>query len=58
MKCKRCQGLMIKDQLFDPDGPFLHIEILRCLNCGGTVYPKANEQPVPDGSNDHTVQAA
>ena len=38
MKCLRCQGLIVKDQLCDPDGPYLHIRILRCLNCGGTTY--------------------
>ena len=37
MKCQRCQGLMVKDQIYDPDGPFLHIDILRCLNCGETL---------------------
>lgn len=38
MKCSKCQGLVVKDQLCDPDGPYLHIAILRCLNCGMTTY--------------------
>ena len=38
MKCSRCQGLVVKDQLYDPDGPYLQIGILRCLNCGETTY--------------------
>ena len=44
MKCSRCQGLIVKDQLCDPDGPYLHIRILRCLNCGGTTYPPKNKE--------------
>ena len=44
MECQRCQGLIVKDQLFDPDGPFLHIQILRCLNCGETVYPTTHNE--------------
>jgi len=45
MKCSRCQGLLVNDQLCDPDGPYLHIGILRCLNCGGTTYlPKNKEE--------------
>ena len=38
MKCQRCQGLAVRDEIFDPDGPYLHIAVLRCLNCGETVY--------------------
>lgn len=38
MKCSRCQGLVVRDQLYDPDGPYLQIAILRCLNCGETTY--------------------
>lgn len=37
MKCQRCQGLMIKDKIYDPDGQFLHLDIWRCVNCGETV---------------------
>ena len=37
MKCPRCQGLMVQDQIYDIESPFLHIDILRCLNCGHTV---------------------
>ena len=44
MKCLRCQGLLVRDHFYDTDGPFLHIEMLRCLNCGETVYPKMQEQ--------------
>jgi len=34
MKCPRCNGLMIQDQAYEVNGPFLHIDIWRCLNCG------------------------
>ena len=34
---------MVRDHFYDPDGPFLRIETLRCLNCGETVYPKAGK---------------
>ncbi len=44
MKCHRCTGLLVRDHFYDPDGPFLHIETLRCLNCGETVYPNTVEQ--------------
>lgn len=43
MKCSRCQGLVVPDQLYDPDGPYLHIAILRCLNCGETTYLKEDK---------------
>jgi len=43
MKCSRCQGLVVQDQLYDPDGPYLHIAILRCLNCGETTYLKEDK---------------
>lgn len=49
MKCSRCQGLVVQDQLYDPDGPYLHIEILRCLNCGETTYLKEDK----DEKNTH-----
>ncbi|MDA0739470.1 MAG: hypothetical protein O2999_08705 [Nitrospirae bacterium] len=53
MKCSRCQGLVVEDQLYDPDGPYLHIAILRCLNCGETTYIKDDKgkgqiQPQPN----------
>ena len=45
MKCSRCQGFIVEDQLYDPDGPYLHMRILRCLNCGGTTnLPKNKEE--------------
>lgn len=34
MKCPRCDGLMVKDYIYDPRGAASHLEILRCLNCG------------------------
>lgn len=37
MKCPRCQGLMVRDQIFDTEGPFVHIDVWRCLNCGKTT---------------------
>ncbi len=44
MKCPRCAGLLVRDHFYDTDGPFLHIETLRCVNCGETVYQKMPEQ--------------
>lgn len=37
MRCARCDGLMVRDQVFDLDGAILGLEILRCVNCGETV---------------------
>ena len=34
MKCPRCYGFMIQDQAYEVHGPFLHIDMWRCLNCG------------------------
>ena len=48
MKCQRCQGLTVKDEIFDPDGPYLHIAVLRCINCGETVYIDGKTSPKED----------
>ena len=37
MKCQRCEGFMVRDSIYNLDGQFHHIEVLRCLNCGETV---------------------
>ncbi len=37
MKCQRCEGLFVQDSMYNLDGPFHHLEVLRCLNCGETV---------------------
>jgi hypothetical protein len=37
MKCQRCQGFLVRDSIYNLDGQFYHIEVLRCLNCGETV---------------------
>ncbi len=37
MKCQRCKGLVVRDSIYNLDGQFLHLEVLRCLNCGETV---------------------
>ncbi len=37
MKCPRCKGFMLQDKIIDLDGPFHHIPIWRCINCGGTL---------------------
>lgn len=37
MKCHRCEGLLVRDSIFNLDGQFHHLEVLRCLNCGETV---------------------
>jgi hypothetical protein len=37
MKCTRCQGLMVYDNIYNLDGQYLKLEIGRCLNCGHIV---------------------
>ena len=37
MKCERCDGLMVRDSIYNIEGQFLEIEVGRCLNCGHTV---------------------
>ena len=46
MKCHRCQGLMVRDEIFDPDDPYLHIEVMRCVNCGETMYVDKKALPI------------
>lgn len=37
IKCQRCQGFLVRDSIYNREGQFHHIEVLRCLNCGETV---------------------
>ena len=37
VKCERCEGFMVRDSIYNPEGQFLEIEVGRCLNCGHTV---------------------
>ena len=37
MFCPRCHGLMVNDQVYDPDEAILDLPIWRCVNCGETV---------------------
>ena len=37
VKCERCDGLMVRDSVYNIEGQFLEIEVGRCLNCGHTV---------------------
>jgi len=37
VKCHRCEGLLVRDSIYNLDGQFHRIEVLRCLNCGETV---------------------
>lgn len=37
MKCPRCEGLMVQDQILDPRASMRRIDIWRCLNCGETI---------------------
>lgn len=37
MECQRCQGLIVQDQVWDPDEALQSLSIWRCLNCGETV---------------------
>jgi hypothetical protein len=45
MNCKRCQGLMVKDQFLDFDGTYGHMWATgwRCVNCG-RVHDFVSEQ--------------
>ncbi len=45
MNCRRCQGLMLQDQLLDFEGTqgFMWATSLRCVNCGH-VYDSVIEQ--------------
>ena len=36
-KCQRCEGFLVRDSIYNLEGQFYHIEVLRCLNCGETV---------------------
>ena len=37
MKCLRCDGLLVQDQVWDPGEALGALSIWRCLNCGETV---------------------
>ena len=37
MKCPRCQGFVIHDQIWSPTDDLGMLPILRCLNCGETL---------------------
>ncbi|MDH3504451.1 MAG: hypothetical protein OEZ41_04405 [Nitrospirota bacterium] len=50
MKCQRCEGLLVRDSIYNLEGQFHHIEVLRCLNCGETV--DATILKAREGEND------
>lgn len=37
MKCPRCQGFLIPDQVWSSTDHIGMLPILRCLNCGETI---------------------
>ena len=37
MKCQRCEGLLVRDSIYNIEDQFHHLEVFRCLNCGETV---------------------
>ncbi|MDR4494210.1 MAG: hypothetical protein R3B74_07270 [Nitrospirales bacterium] len=37
MKCPRCQGFVIHDQIWSSTDNLRTLPILRCLNCGETI---------------------
>lgn len=37
IKCHRCEGLLVRDSIFNLEGQFHRLEVLRCLNCGETI---------------------
>lgn len=50
MKCQRCEGLLVRDSIYNLEGQFHRIEVLRCLNCGETV--DATILKAREGKND------
>ena len=34
MKCRRCNGLLVKDRLYDLYDTHVHLDAWRCLACG------------------------
>ncbi|UCE62829.1 MAG: hypothetical protein JSU59_08055 [Nitrospirota bacterium] len=57
MKCTRCQGLMVLDKIYDPDGQFLHIDVWRCLNCGETLDPTILQARKEKKTKDETTES-
>lgn len=39
MKCQKCKGLMVFDQVYDSDAELLTLSFWRCVNCGESVDP-------------------
>ena len=37
VKCERCGGFMVRDNVYNIGGQFLKLEVGRCVNCGHTV---------------------
>lgn len=37
MGCRRCQGLIVQDQVWDPEEALQSLSIWRCVNYGETV---------------------
>lgn len=50
VKCHRCEGLLVRDSIYNLEGQFHRIEVLRCLNCGETV--DATILKAREGKND------
>jgi hypothetical protein len=36
MNCPRCEGLLMSDQVYNPNEALYVLSIWRCLNCGDT----------------------
>jgi hypothetical protein len=37
MKCRRCNGLLVKDRLYDLYDTHVHLDAWRCLACGDVL---------------------
>ena len=39
MRCRRCDGMMVRDTIFDPFGTEYHSKVWRCIGCGEILDP-------------------
>ena len=39
MNCPRCEGLLMSDQVYNPEEALYVLSIWRCLNCGESFDP-------------------
>ena len=39
MRCRRCNGLLVKERFYDLHGTQLHLDAWRCVACGDVLDP-------------------